>query len=59
MHNEELHNLYSSPNIVKGIISRRAKQMRRLATHGRNGKMCKHFSLSERHHFEAVVERIG
>jgi len=42
LHNEEIQNLYASPNIVKVIKSRR---MRREAcsTHGKNGKCVQNF----------------
>jgi hypothetical protein len=37
MHNEELHNLYSSPNIIRMIKSRRMRWARHVARMGRRG----------------------
>jgi hypothetical protein len=37
LHNEELHNLYSSPNIIIMIKSRRMKCERHVARMGRRG----------------------
>jgi hypothetical protein len=38
VHNEELHNLYASPNINRMITSRRMKMDETCSTHGRNEK---------------------
>jgi hypothetical protein len=37
LHNEELHNLYSSPNIIRMIKSRRMRWAWRVARTGRRG----------------------
>jgi hypothetical protein len=37
LHNEELHNLYSSPNIIRTIKSRRMRWARHIARMGRRG----------------------
>jgi hypothetical protein len=37
LHSEELHNLYSSPNIIRMIKSRRVRWVRHLARMGRRG----------------------
>jgi hypothetical protein len=37
LHNEELHNLYSSPNIIRMIKSRRMRWAGRVARMGRRG----------------------
>jgi hypothetical protein len=39
LHNEELHNLYSSPNIIKVIKSRRMRWARHVAQMGRRGML--------------------
>jgi hypothetical protein len=38
LHNEELHNLYSSPNIIRIIMSRRMRLAGHIARLGRRGK---------------------
>jgi hypothetical protein len=37
LHNEELHNLYSSPNIIRIIKSRRSRWAEHVARMGRRG----------------------
>jgi hypothetical protein len=37
LHNEELHNLYSSPSIIRTIKSKRIRWVRHLAGMGRRG----------------------
>jgi hypothetical protein len=37
LHNEELHNLYSSPNIIRMIKSRRMRWVGHIARMGRRG----------------------
>jgi hypothetical protein len=37
LHNEELHNLYSSPNIIRKIKSRRMRWAGNVARMGRRG----------------------
>jgi hypothetical protein len=37
VHNEELHNLYSLPNIIRMIKSRRKRRARHVARMGRRG----------------------
>jgi hypothetical protein len=37
LHNEELHNLYSSPSIIRAIKSRRMRRVGRVAGMGRRG----------------------
>jgi hypothetical protein len=37
LHNEELHSLYSSPNIIKTIKSRRVRWAGHVARMGRSG----------------------
>jgi hypothetical protein len=39
LHNEELHNLYSSPDIIRQIKSRRMRRGRSCGTHGRGDKI--------------------
>jgi hypothetical protein len=34
LHNEELHNLYSSPNIIRMILSRRTRWVEKVARMG-------------------------
>jgi hypothetical protein len=41
VHNEELHNLYSSPNIIRMIKSRRMKWTENVACMGENRNACK------------------
>jgi hypothetical protein len=41
LHNEELHNLYSSPNIIRRIKSRRMRWAGRLARMGEERKLYK------------------
>jgi hypothetical protein len=42
LHNEELHNLYSSPNIIRMIKSRRMRWVEHVA---RNGKMRNEYTI--------------
>jgi hypothetical protein len=37
LHNEELHNLYASPNVIRVIKSRKREWGSRSNTHGRGG----------------------
>jgi hypothetical protein len=41
LHSEELHNLYSSPNIIRQIKSRRMKWAGHVARVGEERKVCK------------------
>jgi hypothetical protein len=43
LHNEELHNLYTSPDTIRVIKSRRVKMGRAHTTHGRDNKCIKNF----------------
>jgi hypothetical protein len=43
LHNEELHNLYSSPNIIRMIKSRRMKWARHVARMGETRNACRVF----------------
>jgi hypothetical protein len=40
LHNEELHNLYSSPSLIEILKSRRMKWAKRVARMGGNGNVC-------------------
>jgi hypothetical protein len=52
LHNEELHNFYSSPNTIKMIKSRRMRWTRHVTRMGRRGMHIGHWweSQKERHH---------
>jgi hypothetical protein len=39
LHNEELHNLYSSPSMIRMIKSRRVRWVGHVARMGRRGRM--------------------
>jgi hypothetical protein len=41
LHSEELHNLYSSPNIIRQVKSRRIRWAGHVAHMGEEGKVCK------------------
>jgi hypothetical protein len=41
LHNEELHNLYSSPDIIRQVKSRRMRWAGHVARMGEEGKVCK------------------
>jgi hypothetical protein len=41
LHNEELHNLYSSPDIIRQVKSRRMRWAGHVARTGEEKKMCK------------------
>jgi hypothetical protein len=43
MHNEELHSLYSSPNIIRMIKSRRIRWAEHIASMGEMRNACKIF----------------
>jgi hypothetical protein len=63
LHSEELHNLYSSPDIVRQIKSRRMRWTGQVACMGEERKMCRFWreSLKERDHLEdqGVDGRLG
>jgi hypothetical protein len=44
LHNEELHNLYSSPKIIRQIKSRRMRRVRHVARMGEERKVYEVFS---------------
>jgi hypothetical protein len=48
MHSEELHILYSSPNIIRQIKSRRMRQEGHVTRMGEEGKMYKIFGRKAR-----------
>jgi hypothetical protein len=55
LHNEELHNLYSFPNIIRQIKSRRMRWVGACGMHGRGQKSVQGFGgkvLKERDHLE-------
>jgi hypothetical protein len=54
LHNEELHNLYSSPNIIRMIKSRRMRWAEHVARIGRRGMDIGYWweSQKERDHYE-------
>jgi hypothetical protein len=41
LHNEELHNLYSSPNIIRQIKSKRMRLTGHMASMGEERKVCR------------------
>jgi hypothetical protein len=41
LHSEELHNLYSSPNIIRQVNSRRMRWARHVARMGEERKVCR------------------
>jgi hypothetical protein len=43
LHNEELHNLYSSPNIIRQITSRRMRWAGHVARMGEEMNVCRGF----------------
>jgi hypothetical protein len=43
LHNEELHNLYSSPNFIKVIKSRRMRWAGECIMHGRDDELIQNF----------------
>jgi hypothetical protein len=43
LHNEELHNLYSSPDIIRQVKSRRMRWVGHVARHGRGEKSVQGF----------------
>jgi hypothetical protein len=45
LHNEELHNLYASRNIIRVIKSRRMRCEGACSTHGRNEKFIQYYGL--------------
>jgi hypothetical protein len=47
LHNEEVHNLYASPNIIRVIISRRVRWVVRVA-HIRDGNRVQNFGRKTR-----------
>jgi hypothetical protein len=52
LHNEELHNLYSSPNIIRMIKSRRKRWAGHVARMGETRNACWWESQKERDHLE-------
>jgi hypothetical protein len=54
LHNEELHNLYSSPSIIRTIKSRRMRWARHVARMGKRGMHIEYWweSQKERDHWE-------
>jgi hypothetical protein len=56
LHNEELHNLYCSPSIIRIIKSRRMRWMGNVARMGRRGMHIRFWweSQKERYHWEDV-----
>jgi hypothetical protein len=54
LHNEELHDLYSSPNIIRIIKSRRMRWASHVARMGRKGTLIDYWweSQRERDHWE-------
>jgi hypothetical protein len=54
LHNEELHNLYSSPSIIRMIKSRRMRWAGHVARMGQRGMPIEYWweSQKERHHWE-------
>jgi hypothetical protein len=54
LHNEELHNLYSSPSVIRIIKSRKIRWARHVVRMGRKGLQieCSWESQKERDHYE-------
>jgi hypothetical protein len=48
LHNEELHNLYSSPSIIIVIKSRRMRWARHVARMGRRGMLIRYWWESQK-----------
>jgi hypothetical protein len=48
LHNEELHDLYSSPSIIRRIKSRRMRWAGHVARMGRRGTLIDYWSESQR-----------
>jgi hypothetical protein len=57
LHNEEFHNLYSSPNIIRMIRSRRMSWAGHVARMGRRGMHIQYWwgSQKERDHSEGLL----
>jgi hypothetical protein len=49
LHNEELHNFYASPNVIRAVISRRVRWAGHVArpTHGTDEKQIQNYNRSE------------
>jgi hypothetical protein len=61
LHNEELHNLYSSPDIIRHIESRRMRWVEHVARMEEERKLFRVFVGKERDHLkdQGIDERMG